>query len=71
MGGAGTTRSFPALGTHRAGQLAGVSQPARGAGAGAAGGAAGRPVGTGAALTAVQAPRPAGTGQGAVKALPP
>lgn len=55
----------------RAGQLAGVSQPARGAGAGAVGGAAGRPVGTGAALIAVQAPRPAGTWQGAVKALPP
>ena len=57
--------------THRAGQFAGVPQPAGGAGAGAICGAAGCPIGTGAALVAVQAPRPAGTWQGAVEALPP
>lgn len=52
-GDAGPTRTFPALDTHRAGQLAGVSQPAGGAGAGAICGAAGRPIGAGAALVAV------------------
>lgn len=62
---------LPARDTHRAGQLAGVSQPARGAGAGAVCGAAGCPVGAGAAGVAVEAPRPAGTWQGAVEALPP
>lgn len=55
---------------HRAGQFAGVPQPAGGAGAGTISGAAGCPIGTGAALIAVQAPHPTGTRQGAVEALP-
>lgn len=64
-------RGIAAPDTYGAGQLAGVAQPAGGAGAGAVRGAAGRPVGTGAALIAAQAPRPAGARQGAVEALPP
>lgn len=59
------------VGTHRAGQFAGVPQPAWGTCTGAIKGAAGSPISTDTALIAVQAPGPTGTRQGAVQALPP
>lgn len=55
----------------RAGQFAGVPQPAWGTCTGAIKGAAGSPISTDTALIAVQAPGPTGTRQGAVQALPP
>lgn len=59
------------MGTHRAGQFAGVPQPAWGTGTGAIKRVAGSSIGTDASLIAVQAPGPTGTRQGTVQALPP